>query len=213
MSKHITLRKMKKEDYAFLENIIRNTWHYDSFLSPSAARKMARVYLRSCLSNQTFIRIASEEEKPIGVIMVKKNDCFKVPLRRRLALLLSVFSLLISREGRFVSRNFKDIRLIDEQLLENAGQKFDAEIAFFAVDAAYRGRQIGRRLFDSAILYMQKSNIKNFFLFTDTSCNYHFYDHLGLTRRGKANHCFDTGKQKADMIFYIYEGSVPVTSH
>ena len=44
----ITLREYQKEDFQELENIIRETWHYDEFSSSETAARLARVFLNSC---------------------------------------------------------------------------------------------------------------------------------------------------------------------
>ena len=50
----VQLREYQKKDFKSLENIIRQTWHYDEFASSKTAVKLARVFLSSCLTNYTF---------------------------------------------------------------------------------------------------------------------------------------------------------------
>lgn len=54
MSEQVILREFKKSDRPALENVVREAWKYDRFCSPKTAAKMAKVYLNSCLTNQTF---------------------------------------------------------------------------------------------------------------------------------------------------------------
>lgn len=52
---------------------------------------------------------------------------------------------------------------------------------------------------------MQEQQINRFYLYTDTSCNYHFYEHLGMMRRVEQTHCFKINNEKNVMHFFIYD--------
>ena len=77
-------------------------------------------------------------------------------------------------------------------------------MALFAVDAACRGKGVGKMLFQSALAYMKEQDLDEFYLFTDTSCNYGFYEHQGMTRQQEKEHVFDIKGQRAKMNFFIY---------
>ena len=47
--------------------------------------------------------------------------------------------------------------------------------------------------------------LKEFYLFTDTSCNYGFYEHQGMKRRLEKKHVFNIKGQQAVMNFFIYD--------
>lgn len=66
----VQLREYQKQDFKSLENIIRQTWHYDEFASSKTAVKLARVFLSSCLTNYTFSRVAVLNGKVVGIILV-----------------------------------------------------------------------------------------------------------------------------------------------
>lgn len=65
-------REFRKEDTPALEGIIRQTWNYYRFASPKTAQKLARVFLSSCLANQTFSQVALEKWKTCGNYSWKK---------------------------------------------------------------------------------------------------------------------------------------------
>lgn len=71
MSEQIILRAYQKTDQKALENVVREAWRYDRFCSPKTAAKMAKVYLNSCLTNQTFTRVAEIDGEPVGIIWGK----------------------------------------------------------------------------------------------------------------------------------------------
>lgn len=43
--------------------------------------------------------------------------------------------------------------------------------------------------------------------FTDTSCNYGFYEHQGMKRQQEKKHCFDINGLPGEMSFFLYDYS------
>lgn len=201
----ITLREYQKQDFQVLENIIRETWHFDEFSSPKTAKKLARVYLSSCLANQTFSCVALENDMPVGIILVKNIEKYKCPLKFKLQQIRATISLLVSAEGRKVSKIFGNVSGIDKDLLKECGKSYTAEIALFAVASDCRGKGIGKALFETAIKYMNEERANDFYLFTDTSCNYQFYEYQGMIRRCEKEHTYCINEREAKMNFFLYD--------
>lgn len=205
MNRQIILRKYEKNDHDALSDIIRRTWNYDSFCSPKTAKALAGIYLDNCLANQTYTNVAIVDGTPAGIIMGKNIRTHKTSLRFRLRLLCSLIPFLLSKEGRESAHFFKDINQIDEALLKDSGKNYQGEVAFFAVSPEYRGMELGKMLFQSLQQYMKQEEINDFFLFTDTTCNYPFYERQGLKRRGEKSYSFQAEGKKQEMTFFIYD--------
>ena len=201
----IELREYQKQDFKALESIIRETWHYDDFSSPKTAIKLAKVFLSSCLTNYTFSRVAVLDGNVVGIILVNDIEKHKCSFSNRLLQIKSILSLYSSSEGRKVSKIFCNVNGIDKQLLSENNKTYPAELALFAVSSSCRGKGIGKILFQSALEHMKQKNLKEFYLFTDTSCNYGFYEHQGMKRRLEKKHIFNINGQKAVMNFFIYD--------
>lgn len=201
----IKLREYQKQDFKALETIIRKTWHYDDFSSPKIAVKLARVFLSSCLTNYTFSRVAVVDGNVVGIILANNISKHKCPLSNRLLQIKSILSLYSSKEGRNVSKIFGNVNGIDKQLLNENNKIYPAELALFAVSSSCRGKGIGKILFQSTLDYMKQEKLKEFYLFTDTSCNYGFYEHQGMKRRLEKEHIFNIKGQQAVMKFFIYD--------
>lgn len=205
MNEQIILREYQKTDRQALENIVREAWKYDRFCTPKTAGRMAKVYLNSCLTNQTFTKVAVIDNTPVGIIMGKDIQKHKCPLSLRLTWFRSIFALLISKEGREISKIFDSVQGIDKELLSRCEKNYQGELAFFAISEQCRGKGLGRKLFESVVEYMRSQDISQFYLFTDTSCNYPFYEHLGLIRRCEKKQVIDVKGEKGDMTFFIYD--------
>lgn len=204
----ITLRKFQEADTNAVINIIREAWHYDEFSSPKTAHKLAKVFLYSCLTNQTYTQVALQNELPVGIIMGKDILNHKCPFKYRIKQAQAILSLFLSAEGRKVTKIFKNVHDLDTQLLKESRVSEHGELAFFAVSASTRGKGVGKELFQNLLSYMKSQDIGQFYLFTDTSCNYGFYEHQGMVRRGKKEWTFHINEKIEKMEFYIYDYQV-----
>lgn len=205
MNEQIILREFQKTDRPALENVVREAWKYDRFCTPKTAARMAKVFLNSCLTNQTFTRVAELDGVPVGIIMGKNIEKHHCPIPLRIKWIASIIALLSSKEGRKISKIFGCVEGVDKELLDRCEEKYKGELAFFAISEKCRGKGLGRKLFESAVDYMRSQNIEKFYLFTDTSCNYPFYEHLGLKRQCEKKQTLDVKGEKGDMTFFIYD--------
>lgn len=204
MEKRVEIRPVCGADMKSLENIIRKTWQYDRFCTSKTAKRMARLYLASCLCNQTFARAAVLDGRTVGVIMGKDFRKRSLNLSYRLRQWAAISAMLAGKEGRRTMKAFSHVDELDRQMLQATGKAYQGEVAFFAVDEACRGLGIGKQLFDGLRSYMQGQGIECFFLFTDSSCNFGFYEHQGMKRRQTRKYEVPLGIRNK-MEFYLYE--------
>lgn len=207
MKTQLTFRCYKKEDFQAIKNMIREAWKYDAFATPKTADKMAAVFLNSCLANQTYTQVALLDNVPVGVIMGKNMKTFRKSFFRLLRRNFSIFDLLRRKEGRTVSKIFGSVDGIDKELLKTSQIQYKGELAFFAVDKKHRGYGIGKQLFSKWNTHAKKESIRTYYLFTDTSCNYGFYEHQGMRRRCEKHHTFNVNEQTGHMTFFIYDNA------
>ena len=200
----LKFREYDKSDAPYLEEIIRKTWQYDLFCGPKVSKRMGKIYLLGCLSQQSFTQVALLDNQPVGVIMCADKRTQKTPLWVRMRQIRASISLGLSKEGRTIGRIFGAIDGVDEQLLQTQSKLYDGELVFFAVSAENRGTGIGKALFEKALAYMQREEIEDFYLYTDTTCNYAFYERQGMIRVGEKTYQMPI-KTKSEMTFYLYE--------
>ena len=205
MKEEIIFREFKKEDSKIIEEIIIEAWHYNDLCSSKIARKMAKVFLSSCLTNQTYTQVALLNNQPIGIIMAKNSKIHRCPFKYRIKQIRDIISLYLSTEGRQTSKIFSSVNSIDEELLNECTKKYEGEVAFFAISSKARGKGIGKIMFSNMLEYMKSQNIKDFYLYTDTSCNYGFYEHQGMIKRKEKSETFFIQGKEAKMTFFIYD--------
>ena len=208
MENNIKLRELKKEDVPALEDVIRKTWNYDRFATPKTARKLAKVYLTTCLTNQTYTRVAEVNGVPVGLILGKDIEKHHCPPKSRLRQISALCGLLISKEGREILNFYKNVDDIDNRLLRQCSKDYKGELALFALSPEYRGLGIGKMLFRCLLAYMESRSISDFYLYTDTSCNFGFYEHQGMVRQQQYKHLVHMKGQKGELEFYLYDMAV-----
>ncbi|MEG2306636.1 MAG: GNAT family N-acetyltransferase [Erysipelotrichaceae bacterium] len=203
MNQSITYEPIKKADYDALENIIIQTWNYDKFGNKKTAKALAKVFLASCLCNQSFTCVAYDQNLPIGIIMGKSEKKHRISFHHQCHQILAIIKMICFKEGRKVLKMFSGFENINKELYQQCRHPFNGEIAFFAVDPSYRGAGIGRVLFSKVQTYMKQEAIDEYYLFTDSSCNYGFYEHLGLKRYQEKKLSLAAFKNK-EMSFFLY---------
>lgn len=212
VKENIYFRKIKKSDYKALEKIIRDTWEYERFCSPKTAKQMAKLYLAGCLADQTFTCVAVNNEEPVGIIMGKNKKNFHAPIKFGLRLFFLTGTMLLTKERRQVSKIFDSFCKLDQSLLDGSRQNFDGELAFFAVRDNQRGTGIGKTLFQRFISYIESQDIKNFYLYTDVTCNYRFYEHQGMKRIGEKKHSLKPYSNE-EISFFLYGCNLPFANN
>ena len=205
MKEEIIFREFQEEDSKIIEEIIIEAWHYNELCSSKTAHKMAKVFLSSCLTNQTYTQIALLDNQPIGIIMAKDIKKHKCPLKYKIRQVFDIMSLYLCKEGRETSKIFSSVDEIDKKFLENSKKKYDGEVAFFAISSKARGKGIGKKMFCNMLEYMKLQNINDFYLFTDTTCNYGFYEHQGMNRCDEKSKTFLIHGKEAKMTFFLYD--------
>ena len=90
-------------------------------------------------------------------------------------------------------------------MFKEQGEKFDGELIYLNIMRNKKGKGLGSRLWEDTKAYMQNSGGKNFFFFTDTTCDYKFYEKKGCQRIAASEKILDMGGQRKRMEMYIYK--------
>lgn len=178
----IQFRPIVRADYDALEKIICDTWDYERFSSARAAKSLSRLNLASSLANQTYSCVAVSNGEPVGFILGKNEKTHRASPRHIMHLFISAITLLASRDGRYILKQFKGYNQINDELFSQNTHDFAGEVAFFVVRSDQRGTGVGKELFAGLQNYMKSQNISDYYLYTDSTCNYGFYEHHGLKR-------------------------------
>jgi GNAT superfamily N-acetyltransferase len=197
----IIYRKIKKSDYEKIKKMVDETWHITDCLDHKKVGKIfLNMFINSLLMIENYTQVAVENEKVLGVIVGKtKRKNFN------LKKILYFINLIIdSIKINFIIKTDKDKNVVKDymelistykKLKNEINRKFDGQIELLAVDEKSRGKRIGKTLVNNFFEHCKENNVKNIYLYTDTKCNYKFYDIIGMTQLGEK-----TGNFKSDLF-------------
>lgn len=216
MGNAVRIRRMTRSDYPQLVELIRRTWYADApgdqevghdMQCRNIAWRLAAIDAQDCLSRATYAAVAERDGHVIGMILGSnpKRTTRMQLLRHRLRQLQLGLPMLASRVGRNGLCEQLALLCTDRMLARDAGKDYPAEIALFLVAPEARGLGVGGQLFDRMLDRFRVSGIREYFLFTDTSCNYGFYEYKGLRRVASRSLPSEHGEA---LECFLYEGNV-----
>lgn len=211
MTQQAVLRSMRSEDLPRIEDMVRRTWHYDDMLSPDNARRMGRIDAANCMSRRTFMRVADVDGDIAGIVVANDIKQHRKDRRARMRRWVTALPLIGSREGRDMLNLMHNYLSTDAALSKQTkamGCEYEGELVLFIVDSAFRGKGIGKQLFRAAMEYFRSVGVDRFFLYTDTGCDYGFYDHHGLNQRCAQSFDWSLGTDTKRITMFIYDDTV-----
>lgn len=201
----ITYRPYAPQDFNALSEIINATWGHEKSYSLTTAVRLSNAYLRLCLTEQTFTQVALYNGNPIGVIMGNSFRRAHKSLKNRFQARCALLILSLTAEGRRAWHFYEEIDQIYEKLLSRQSQDYEGELTFLAIHPGYRGLGIGKELYRRFFAYMNSENIQHFYVFTDTTCNYGFYEGQKLLLCGTEDVTLLVNGSPKQFLFFIYE--------
>lgn len=205
------IRTLRKDDYPALIDLVRRTWYagYDERTGLLAAE----ADWENCLARVTTAFVAELEDKPVALIVGRIDELdHRSPLNmHRRHSLRKLLQLAFAHDGMAAASEILGTLHVDRQLRKqaaNIGHEYSAEVVLFVLDPAARGHGLGRRMFETMMSAFHAAGIRQYFLFTDTTCDVGFYVHRGLTQVCEQS-LPASGPGENPSSFYLYEGSVP----
>lgn len=183
---NVIYREIKKSDYGAIEAIINNSFGLYKYINdPKVLKSLLKMYLQSCLAEKTFSCIAEKDGKVVGVILGQAKSDYKY-----LSHLNHIFSVgfhsaamtLKSTLYQCSTSDYKKVHEIYHKLISGKEKEFDGVLTLFAVTQDCRGLGVGKKLLFNFFEYLKKNNSTHIYLYTDSSCNYGFYDSQGFVR-------------------------------
>ena len=217
MSDAVHIRRMTRSDYPQLVELVSQTWYADDDAdgqeTPDAvqdrgvASRLAAIDAQGGLARATHAAVAERDGRIIGVILA--SDSARVTrtqrTRHRLRQVRLALPLLASPAGRGGLMEQLAILQADRALVRASGKTYPAESVLFLVAPESKGLGVGGRLFAHMLGTFREHGVNEYFLFTDTSCDYGFYEHKGL-RRMAVEHIDSAHGEALDC--FLYEGTV-----
>lgn len=150
----LTYRGIETRDYKAIEALLEQTGYFEAFTPNEKVRKLVlEIYLRSCLEEQTYTKVVEHNGAVIGILCGRNDADSKRKVWTRYT-------------GGLL------VRLLKLHLMKEGRATINA----------YRGIGIGKQLTQHFLNHMQKTGCKSIYVYTDTGCNYGFYDKIGFEK-------------------------------
>lgn len=166
-----------------------------------------RQYVYSCLSEATYTCVAEKDGQIVGVIMGNAKKDYNVLKHIFYIIKTAVYSskmVWYLRKNKKMIEDFKKLHRIYQKILQKHKSEFDGVLTLFAVNENYRGYGIGKALLEKLFNYLQEQQVKKIYLYTDTTCNYGFYEHQGFKRLEEQALELIKEKEKFQMNVFLY---------
>ena len=202
----ITYRDLEKEDYPRLERIIGETWGFSRRCkNKKVAGLLEKAYWASLLTQENFARVALINGKPVGVVLARREGKGKRNFAMNFRGLFYMFRLAVNAEGRSNLKIFRELNQQNRRMFKEQGEKFDSELIYLNIMRNKKGKGLGNQLWEDTKNYIKNSGGKNFFFFTDTTCDYKFYEKKGCRRIAASEKILDIGGQRKHLEMYLYK--------
>ncbi|MCI1914467.1 MAG: hypothetical protein LKJ05_01850 [Bifidobacteriaceae bacterium] len=162
----------------------RQMWFDDSYAgSHEASVAVATNDAMHLLSQATYIRVATIDGRVCGVAAVRvagQPQLGTVVSPADFAASYSLFDGLDDSERikKYLAADRADV----DRLAHDSRQNCDAELLLFIVAPQARGHRVGARLYDAFLRHLLAVGLDSYYLYTDSECDYGFYEHKGLSR-------------------------------
>lgn len=202
----ITYRDLVKEDYPRLERIIGETWGFGRRCKDKkVAGLLEKAYWASLLAQADFARAALINGRPVGVVLARREGKGGKNFAMSFRGIFYKLRLAVNAEGRSNLKIFRELNQQNRRMFKEQGEKFDGELIYLNIMRNKKGKGLGSQLWEDAKNYIQNSGGKNFFFFTDTTCDYKFYEKKGCQRIAASEKILDMGGQRKHLEMYIYK--------
>ncbi|HCQ90394.1 MAG TPA: GNAT family N-acetyltransferase [Clostridium sp.] len=205
---NVTYREIKKSDYGVIEAIINNSFGLYKYVSnPKVLKSLLKMYLQSCLAEKTFSCIAEKDGKVVGVILGQAKSDYKYLAHLNHIFAVAFHSTAMTLKSALYqcsTSDYKKVHEIYHKLILGKEKEFDGVLTLFAVTQDCRGLGVGKKLLFNFFEYLKKKNSTHIYLYTDSSCNYGFYDSQGFVRLGEETVQITSEHKSSTLNVFLY---------
>lgn len=208
MSK-IIYRPLQKRDAPAAELLINESFGLYLYVTDKKTLShMTHAYLQSCLAEQTYCQVAEKDDQVVGVIMGKADKYYRISTHLFPMCAVLWQSMCMNVQAHRSGANTADYKIMHKiyhELLTGRKNNYDGVLTLFAVDSACRGYGVGKELLHRLEQYLYNCQVRCVYLYTDSTCNIGFYDHLGFSCVDKRDMTVTRSGEADSLQVFLYE--------
>lgn len=205
---NVIYRDIIKSDYETIKQLIGEAFGFSDFIKDKQLLDLVLSgYLQECILDSSFSKVAEKDNKVIGFILGNaKNDKNRISNSTdSLEFDMDSIELMMnSEENKILFKEFAKIPATYKEIIEGKEEQFQGCIQLFVVSKESRGLGVGKTLVKYLSDYMKNMDVKSLYLFTDSRCNYGFYDSQNFNKLNEKEISFDYVNAKLDVFLYGY---------
>lgn len=205
-------RELDREHYDRIKELIDEAFGISELTKD---RKFLAVilnlYLQSCILSSSFSKIAVKDNKVIGIILGNATKD-KNRLRKAhniLSLANSMIKIIFAnKENKKAFKVMLKIQETYKEIIQGKENDFQGCIELFIVSKESRGLGVGKALINDLFDYMKSMDIESIYLYTDTICNYGFYESQNFKRLNEKEITIDLVESEVTIFLYGYNFTI-----
>ena len=205
----VIYRDIIKSDYETIKELIGESFGFSAFIKDKQLLDIVLSgYLQECILDTSFSKVAIKDEKVIGFILGSaKNDKNRVSnINEPLTFdNNSIESIMSTEENQILFKEFSKITDAYKDLIKDKEDMFQGCIQLFVVSKESRGLGVGKTLVKYLSDYMKSMDVDSLYLFTDSRCNYGFYDSQNFNKLDEKEIYFNYVDSKLNVFLYGYK--------
>ena len=207
----LVYRKIKKDDYAEIKKLIIDAFEFDKFISnANVLNSIVDSYLHMSLLKSSFSKCVEKDGKIIGFILAesrydKSKSIDNVNYSKAIQIKSFLKLIFADSLSKKEISEFSQIAKGYDSMKNELKDEYDGSIVLFIVSPESRGLGIGKRLISIVNKYFEDNKAFKYYLYTDTRCNYGFYDNQGFLRVNEKEITFVDGLKDLDVFIYEYK--------
>ncbi|MEG2984514.1 MAG: GNAT family N-acetyltransferase [Peptostreptococcaceae bacterium] len=205
----VTYRDLAKTDYNRIKQLISEAFGFGEFIKDTKfLDSILNIYLQGCLLDSSFSKVAEKDNQVIGIILGNAKEDKKH--LRKFSNMLSWASsgtklAFSSKENKKAVKEFSKVTKTYNELICGKQNDFQGCIQLFIVSKESRGLGVGKTLIKYLSDYMVSMDVSSIYLYTDTRCNYGFYDSQNFKRLSEKEIYFESVPEKLNVFLYGYK--------
>lgn len=208
MNNKVMYRELHKGDYEIIKKLISDAFGFSEFIKdPDFLNLILNSYLQECILDSSFSKVAIKNGKVIGIILGNANkDKNKIKsFHNRISLISSLIKIMFTKnDNKKDLKEFSKIQKTYKEIFNGNKNNFQGCIQLFIVSKESRGLGVGTSLMNYLFDYMKSMKVKSLYLYTDTRCNYQFYDKNNFKRLNEKKVHFNRVNESLNIFLYGY---------
>lgn len=204
----VLFRPMEKKDYPKAAELACGIWNFYRLFPDARTAELSRdAFFRYYLTRQNYGEVAERGGEIVGILLGYCSLFPFPPEHQAFAAEAGELAKILRTlpDGEKFCTAIKRNSACENRLFERAGKTFDAELVLFATSSKARGLGVGTKLLHRFCVFLKNSGAQNLCLYTDSFCNYGYYDHIGYRRLAETEGILGIEPDGKPSRFFLYE--------